>query len=817
MRCSKRFLFIYLVSLYSLLGWAGEVDLQSRIDAAVLHARQGEFKAAIAQMEKIRNQYPERQEVLQDLVVVYHWAGRYQEAAALIPLLEMDNAPNYTLEAVARVLRSTGKVSEAILVYRRLLARLPDSKQALLGLVLSYADAGEFNKAERLLADHANNHGDDLDYMSAQAYVVRKSGRALRALAMYQSILSRDPGHREAAEGVFLCAQSLGAFPAAKDIAERSPSILDRRQLDSLYQGLAATHIRWGETASLKQEERFQDIDRALRLLEQLKGDDEWNRLDFAVSLNRRLAFDGLVALQARKRHQEVVELFQALSDADVNIPAYALLSVATAYLDLEQPDTAFGLLVNAKDQGEDSFQLTGGLFYSLSDDERFADAQQLIDEVAKREPEFIPEFTNREFILNEKKLKADMLSAFIRAYADDLDSAQDKVERVLERAPHNHDIRADLGTLFRWRGWPERATDQFDLATSYMEAGEATNARVQLGHALIDRQIAGDAGSLVEQLTTAFPEEKSVQKLARRWLVYNEHELLMRFSRGESSGNQFGTRNWQLDTYLYNQRFGAGAGWAEGSRLYVHDYQAFADLETGDIRNELTTLGYEWVHDRVKVNAELGKGISGSDGVVASASVRWWLDDHWRLAGELQHNSRATPLKALREDIESDTADFSAQYRWSELQSAGVSAGIADFDDGNERNSLATFLKRRVHNSPGYKITAEVGASVSSNSLLNRPYFNPDQDRTVYLQMENEWRWYRRYERSFHHRLYLTLGNYWQKQFGAGSIWSWRYEHDWELGPRLRVLYGISRGRRLYDGNTEFEDFIYGTLNWHF
>lgn len=809
-RC-QRLAIAFLCACYGSVTAAAPPAVQQKLEQAVKQARSGQLQPAIRSLEKLYEQYPRSNKIAHDLLVIYQWAGLNNKAAELVPGISFDSAPDYSLEAAARVMRATRQSSEAIRLYRMLLKRQPESKQAVLGMALTHTDAGDFEQARQLLNAHALTMGQDIDFMAATAYLDRLSGHVLKALRLYQSILSRKPDHAEAIRSVYQCAAALGAFSAAKQVVEEHPELFTEQEKKRMAQGLAATHIRWGETPALDQALRYRDIDRALGLLDQANGGDDWSELKPNELTNPGAAYDALVALQSRKRSEETIELFKALLEGGRTIPDYALQSVAAAYLDEQETDQSLTLFQEIKERLADSFAVDHGLFYSLSDSERYRSAELVIDALAAREPEFVREFTNREFILNEKKLKADLLAAFVHAYADDLETAQNRVEQVVERAPNNYDIRVDMATLYRWRGWPLRASKELDLALAYLETAESTNARTQLGHALIDRRLSEPTRPLVTALAAQYPEESSVRKLRRRWQAHEDRELFMRWFRGESSGDQFGSSTWQLDTYLYNRRL------ADGSRFYIHDFQAFAELENNDIRNELLTLGYEWEKERLKLNVELGKGISGSDELVASAAVNWWLDDHWRVAAELQRNSRATPLKAINLDIESNSLDISAGYRWHELQSAGISLNGADFEDGNDRRAAAGFFRRRLVNGSHYKLTGEVGTSLSSNTGANRPYFNPDEDRTLYLQLENEWRVYRRYESSFHHRLYLTLGDYWQKSFGSGAIWTWRYEHDWQWAPRFRVLYGISRGRRLYDGDAEFENVFYGSLDWRF
>jgi hypothetical protein len=60
-------------------------------------------------------------------------------------------------------------------------------------------------------------------------------------------------------------------------------------------------------------------------------------------------------------------------------------------------------------------------------------------------------------------------------------------------------------------------------------------------------------------------------------------------------------------------------------------------------------------------------------------------------------------------------------------------------------------------------------------------------------------------YHKVFVHRLFLTLGTYNQSGFSPGFIGSIRYEQEHEFSDTLALLWGVSAGRQVYDGNAVF------------
>ena len=79
------------------------------------------------------------------------------------------------------------------------------------------------------------------------------------------------------------------------------------------------------------------------------------------------------------------------------------------------------------------------------------------------------------------------------------------------------------------------------------------------------------------------------------------------------------------------------------------------------------------------------------------------------------------------------------------------------------------------------------------------------------------EQRLWRRYDRSFIHRLYLSAGIYQQQNFGSGPTRGIRYEHEWSFDDRLSLLYGAQRTLHPYDGQADYANYYNLVLDWKF
>jgi biofilm PGA synthesis protein PgaA len=109
------------------------------------------------------------------------------------------------------------------------------------------------------------------------------------------------------------------------------------------------------------------------------------------------------------------------------------------------------------------------------------------------------------------------------------------------------------------------------------------------------------------------------------------------------------------------------------------------------------------------------------------------------------------------------------------------------------------------------------LGIYASRNTRDDAPYFNPASDLAADVTLDNEWLLYRRYEYSFSHRLALTAGTYHQEDFGSDPTWALQYEQRWAPHDQFDLAYGVTRARRIYDGDAEYQTTLYLNLDWRF
>jgi biofilm PGA synthesis protein PgaA len=698
----------------------------------------------------------------------------------------------------------------AVELYQAAIKRAPDRTDIVAGLAYSLIDDRKPDDAVALLEARKRSMWQEIPLLEAYAEALQARRDPAHALLVYERILTLEPANRAAMHNRILTVARIGAPHRAIELAQQSPGVLSEDELLGLKSDQAALTARWGGAADQSAPDRFGNTDIALadneRLLQELQASGKGGS-----AAARRLQFDRIEALRNRARMREAVALHESLVAEGVDVPAYAQIAAADAYLYLEQPEKARDLYLRALQPTSDNFNAQVQLFYAYSDGEQHREALEQIDGVVAATPRRIAAYSPLTIADNPDYASATATAAAARGYQDYLDVAQQRLEDLRRLAPYNMEVRDKLALIYGARGWPRRA-EQEHLWILAVEPAYR-DSRVGYANTLRELQDWAPAGREVAALEAAYPEDRQVQRAARQWRIQNMRELQIDAGAGESSGGAgpLGTREHAFETRLYSQPI--GQDW----RAFLHQFEASATFTDGKGYRRRLGAGAEYRVRDLRLAAELSDSYDSDSDLGASLTGSWSLDDHWIFEGAVDSSSNDIPLQARLADVRGKSLRAGVTWRAHESRSFGASFQTLDFSDGNRRNILTGSAFQRFVTGPVWKLDGAAALYASSNSASNVNYFNPDEDFGLDLTLIGEQRLWRRYDRSLVHRLFLTLGTYRQQDFGSGEVGAIRYEQEWSLDDRLGLRYGAQRGFHPYDGVREYANFYNLSLNWRF
>lgn len=763
---------------------------------AVELAREGDYNASLPMLDKLYRDDPANLPILYDYLVALAWAGEDSKVSVLLEKVAPEQAPRYVLEAAAKSLRNLKSFHHAEALYREALNRFGDHLPLQLGLLLTLVDEGQHAAASQLSKTLEQNFPDNLEVLFAAAYEAAGRKDHVSALRYYQRILQLQPNSHRAQRLEILTLADIGDPFRAEELATQRPGLLSSAEQHRLKADQAALTTRWGSHGSDLPQQRFVETDRALSMLDtNLKTALAEQPAAEAFALRTRI--DRLVALRDRVMMSQAAAEYHSLQIDQALLPAYALQAAADALLYLEQPQKAAELYRQVLEVEPANFEAARGLFFAYVEEEDFDRALELA-ETLRADKKSGPD-----------KLDAELLAAMGQLFAEDLTETENRLNPMYRQAPANIDILGELGGLHGGRGWPRRAEETFRLGLALdpnylsLRTGWAENR--------LDLAEFQQAGELIGKLGEDYPEHKAVQRLQRLWEAYNMRELRVSVASGWSSGSTFGSRDLSLAATLFSSPIHFRY------RGFVSTYLDQATFPEGDKTLQRYGAGVEYRHRNLQGSAELTWNTSGGHKFGTRLAALWTPDDVWSVPVELELFSRETPLRALKNGIRADAASVGVVYRRDELQRWALNTQFMDFSDGNFRYSVLAGVEQGLVVWPHYRLDAGLDLYTSGNSETDTPYFNPRQDADLTLTLTNDWLLYRHYRFSFRNRLALSLGAYWQQDFGTDPTAGLRYEHVWEYSPRFYLLYGASLARRSYDGEGENQLGCHLELNWRF
>ena len=138
-----RFLSIYALSCVSAQTIHAEElssSLGARRQAAVAQARAGNFEQSLPELQNLVKEAPKDIGIIADYIVALIWANKPQEALALANTIQLQSAPIYCVNALAKAARDIGDFTQALSLYEQLISRQADQLDPVFGKTLTLID-----------------------------------------------------------------------------------------------------------------------------------------------------------------------------------------------------------------------------------------------------------------------------------------------------------------------------------------------------------------------------------------------------------------------------------------------------------------------------------------------------------------------------------------------------------------------------------------------------------------------------------------------------------------------------------------------------
>lgn len=630
----------------------------------------------------------------------------------------------------------------------------------------------------------------------------------LPALSLIESQWRQTPGDDLYRLRVLTLAD-VGAAERAWQLGQQRRDLFTQDELDRLAADRIARHATWGDVAPVDEREPYADMLRALDVFQQSHA----NAMPGDLPLRQRL--DRLVILNGLDRHAEVSDDYHALRSAGLALPAYVLRPVGESLLSNREPDAAVEVLRAAHAADRDDVDTLVLLAYALLESGRADAARALLADEALRQPPFKRTAGASQSWENWGRYSLDTNLAMVHAYSRDPSGAQRMLAPKVALAPASSDLQAKSGIVALQRNRPGEGLERLDVALAIDPRNlEARIARVD-ALTRLDRHAQARQGR--DTLVTTYPGDARVQRMDRDWQRSSGWGGELAAERGRSDPREgvagaspLGSRDGGHRALAWSPRL------AERWRIGATTRERWAEFDGPRVHSRRSGAMLAHAHDRLRAELGIDRAHGDAQGSTATTvSAAWRINDAWRLRGRAAHNAADASLQALQAGIDADHWQVGADWAPDERLWVGGDVGQWRFSDGNRREVLSAYGGYGFHVRPRHAWSWDASLGTSRSSRDDAPYFNPSRDASWSTGLNLESIGYQRYERSFVQRAGITLGQYWQEDFGTAATVSARYRHEWTFAGGQRLEYGVSWSRPVYDGNRETRIGFDARLSW--
>ena len=725
-------------------------------------------------------------EAIADYVLILIISKEYKTALKAFEVsgAQIDNYPENTQSWISWAYFETGDTSRAKQFYQKILAEKPDYARAKIGLAYCLAQEGRYDEAIEILDRLQRSDTQNTEIIYARAFVFEKSQRFWQAVEEYNRILGIDPENDVAKRLKILALTDAGVSSYAIEKAKETFPF-DLELHERINDDMAVHSINWHEPRN------------ALNILLPQKQYSE----------NIRARYDLVVAYYESGEMAEAVRSYETLKSQDVSLPDYVTESAAKAYLELEKPQKSLQLydqLLKDKPDSLDTYDTRLGKFYVLQELREWEEAKELINELDKETPETIR--PGKQVRPNWSKVELKITEGWFLLYEDRLREAEEFFTDLYERSPGNAGFRTGLAYTYLWRGWPRRALREFNISAS-MDEDDVT-AQIGKIFALNSLACKEKARDEAEALLKDHPENRHVVDLNRQLRLEEMREIKADFALSYDDDGVTDIRSGLRITKpvsLYTDVYGS---------IYFQRSESSHDSLASHFHR--AALGADHVFNSSwELRQEFSADYDNAKDIGSLTEINFTPDDHWNFGLLYDSFTTDVPLKARIYNIEADEFRTDITFRESEWRTYRLSMSRMKFSDDNKRLSWQLGYEQGLYVRNNWKMRMLLDLYRSSNTRDDSPYFNPKSDFSVSLTHMTEHTIYRIYRRSFLERLFLSLGEYSQRDFSNYLTGSVRYEHDIEFSDIHALLYGASVARQVYDGEAVTSYGFY--LTWRY
>ncbi len=774
---------------------------------AVKLAREGDIDASLAMFDQLRQKSPDNSVLLYDQAVVHSWAGQDSEVTELAKDIDPLKAPDYVIKTIAKSARNLQQYKVAASFYDLGVTRFPDNPHFYIGLGYVYADQKRDADAKAIFAKAKKRFPDNMDIPFEEANMYEEHSNYFDAMLTYQELTKYPEVHDKSVKRLVPVLKRLGMPFVAQEYVDENPTLFSKDDAMSIASDQVAYRVRWDKEGFTDQKDYAQlestlaEIETDIAMFSE-KGEKKYQDRKFL-----QLNFDKIIALNILEKKEEVVALYESLLAKEVTVPLYVQTDVADAYLALKKPEVAQRLLEEVVAENPRDFKSKVLLFYAYSDGHEMYDAAALARTMDREEPFSIAGERN------ERKVDTHLISILATEYAGYLQDAQDSLEKVVANAPGNSSLRTELANNHYYRGWNDKALEQFQIVLN-RSPDDFYAASGKIG-VLIGQNRYEEAKAALDELAEKNPKQQfALNRLKEGYEEDRNARFYIENSLGQDPGqfSQSNNQSYNVQGYLYTPLID------DNWRGFV--YTQISNSEYGHSRNFTNRrygAGVNYRDEDFDVNFRLAYNTTGVEELTYGLDGSYRINDELSFYARYEKFSADTPLRAIARGITADSAMGGVTYRVNESRESSLEYVSMDFEDDNHRQYLGFRHFEKLIHGPYYNLDTYTYLNGSRNTKKRALYYNPKKDAQAGVKANNVWQLFHYQDIALQQIIGAEYGTHYEDRFGSKWVGALSIEQQWQLGKDYGLGYGYTRRRGTFDGHIEYGNQFYMNLNGRF
>ncbi|NHB57149.1 poly-beta-1,6 N-acetyl-D-glucosamine export porin PgaA [Acinetobacter sp. 194] len=792
---------------------------QEKIDRlreqAVLDVRNGQANEGLIALKKLLEISPNSQKVIADYIVVAKQQNKFSSNDFdLAKRINFQTYPQYAQLATIKSFRDLKQFDTALMLVDGFIHVQPDTQLDVLKAVL----LAENMQKKLAIQQLAKIKMDQLtiDQQVQVAYAYRVVDMQIEGLETIQKAFAVQPDSVAVQHEYLLALMANGSYNQVLTLVQERKSIdPDGKFYNEAYLGDFSQKINEAIKNQKYLSQQGETDNESFTMLDSiLASTHEYQKsLTPESAYYLKFYYNYIYALSYRDRHSEAIQLAESLNTPIEKMPAFVKNAIADSYLALKQPqkaETIYKSLLKEKNYAD--MKLYTALYYSLIEQEKYKEANQLVNDIDKLLPTYqYSEAKGAERHVHPDRAEYIGLKETANSYSNRMNLAEKNLTDIVAKAPNNDEYINLLARTQRWREKPLQAERTLSRLNGIKPESKAT-----LINRMQNAQALGDIAAWrynTQNLNLFYPTDTSITKSLNE-LNDRNHATIShqtRISKSESDQqrvleNLKGTRDFETTTRI-------NSPWIKDHYRAIAEYgNREGNYRAGDIREQRLSVGAQWEKRGKSATVLLSQDLDRSDRTGVRIDWDHRLNDHWQY--NLDFNSMAAiPLQALKLGEKGKSYGMGINWKQNESRQAGFGYQITDITDGNLRQEISANYSQNVYSSAHHTTRAGVSTYFGHNSLDQTSYFSPKRSLSAEVNLSHDWLTWRRYEKSFIQKFSMSAGAFHQTDYGTKPVLDLQYRHKWQINRLWGLQYGVGWSIHPYDGEREKQ--FYGTLGF--